>query len=83
MLHPDPNAPGLRVCRDDLDLLDPWRLPARPSENISLPFARPDVPLDGTAESFTLLTTLLITEDFNLVITETGGVNFIELEGLS
>ncbi len=81
-LHPDPNSPGLRVCKDDLDLFDPWRLPARPSEKISLPFARPDVPLTGHAESFTLLTTLLVTEDNDYVITEMGG-NYIELEGLT
>lgn len=44
-LFPDPNAPGLRVCRDDLDMLDPWRLPPRPADNITLRFPRPDVQL--------------------------------------
>lgn len=42
-LMPDPNSPGLRVCRDDLDELDPYRLPARQTERITLPFVRPDV----------------------------------------
>jgi hypothetical protein len=46
-LHPDPNSPGLRVCLADLDVLDPYRLPARQTENIALPFTRPDEPLDG------------------------------------
>lgn len=47
-LTPDPNSPGLLVCRDDLDVLDPYRLPARQTEQINLPFARPDVPItDG------------------------------------
>lgn len=45
MLFPDPNSPGLRVCADDLDVLDPWRLPARTPENTTLPFYRPDVSL--------------------------------------
>lgn len=45
-LHIDPNFPGLRVCKDDLDVLDPWRLPARQTEDIHLPFTRPDIPLD-------------------------------------
>lgn len=42
-LYPDPNFPGMRVCKDDLDQFDPWRLPARQTENIALRFPRPDV----------------------------------------
>jgi len=38
----DPNFPGMRVCKDDLDNFDPWRLPALPTENIALRFPRPD-----------------------------------------
>lgn len=45
-LMPDPNYPGLRVCKDDLDDYDPYRLPARQTENITLRFPRPDTPLD-------------------------------------
>src|SRR5262252_5247719 len=45
MLFPDPNTPGLRVCAADLDVFDPYRLPARQTENIALPFTRPDEPL--------------------------------------
>lgn len=47
-LMPDPNYPGLRVCKDDLDEYDPYRLPARQTEDISLRFPRPDTPLDGS-----------------------------------
>ena len=46
-LMPDPNYPGLRVCKDDLDDYDPYRLPARQTEDISLRFPRPDTPLEG------------------------------------
>jgi hypothetical protein len=46
-LMPDPNFPGMRVCKEDLDNFDPWRLPARQTENISLRFPRPDVSIDG------------------------------------
>jgi hypothetical protein len=46
-LFSDPNSPGLRVCREDLDDLDPYRLPARQTEIITLPFTRPDVPLEA------------------------------------
>jgi hypothetical protein len=45
-LMSDPNSPGLRVCKDDVDQLDPYRLPARQTERITLPFVRPDVPLE-------------------------------------
>ena len=43
----DPNAPGLRVCPDCADVFDPWRLPARRPENITLRFPRPDEPLEA------------------------------------
>jgi hypothetical protein len=45
---PDPNFPGMRVCKDDLDQYDPWRLPARQTENIALRHPRPDVSLART-----------------------------------
>ncbi len=50
-LHPDPNAPGLLVCSDDLDVFDPWRLPARETESITIADPRPDVPIATEAPS--------------------------------
>jgi hypothetical protein len=47
-LMPDPNAPGMRVCKEDLDEYDPWRLPAIQPENITLRHPRPDVSLART-----------------------------------
>lgn len=44
-LMPDGNSPGLRVCKNDWDYIDPHRLPQHESENITLPFVRPDEPL--------------------------------------
>jgi len=44
-LHPDPNIPGLYVCTKDMDQFDPYRLPARSPDQITLPFVRPDTPL--------------------------------------
>lgn len=42
----DPNSPGLRVCKDTCaDLFDPWRLPPRQTEDITLEYPRPDEPL--------------------------------------
>lgn len=44
MLFSDPNSPGLRVCAADKDEFDPYRLPARQPEKITLPFVRMDAP---------------------------------------
>lgn len=41
-LMSDPNFPGLRVCRFDLDDYDPYLLPPRETEDITLRFPRPD-----------------------------------------
>lgn len=46
-LRPDPNYPGVMVCADDYDDLDPYRLPARITEDISLEYPRPDFPISG------------------------------------
>lgn len=50
-LFSDPNYPGLMVCKDDLDQLDPYRLPARQTERINLDFVRPDLPLTGVSST--------------------------------
>ena len=53
-LHEDKNTPGLLVCDDDNDDFDPWRLPARQPDNVTLPHHRPDVDISvypaGTIE---------------------------------
>lgn len=45
MLKPDGNSPGLRVCPEDWDPKDPWRLPPIQPDPLILRFPRPDVPL--------------------------------------
>lgn len=72
-LHPDPNAPGLMCCRADLDVYDPWRLPARQPDKIALRFARPDVPLVNFDPVLFLATEddfQLVTEEGAFIITE-------------
>jgi len=64
-LMSDPNSPGLRVCRADLDQLDPYRLPARQPDQITLPFVRPDAPLVSNPAG-------LVTEDDNNFIIGTN-----------
>lgn len=52
-LYSDPNAQGLKVCKDDKDKYDPYRLPGPVPEKINLPFARPDTDI-GTNASYTV-----------------------------
>ena len=44
-LRPDGNSPGLMVCDDPgcWDVRDPWRLPPRKTENITLKHPRSDI----------------------------------------
>jgi len=43
-LRSDPNFNGLRVCvYGCIDEFDPWRLPARKTESITLQYPRPDI----------------------------------------
>lgn len=79
-LTSDPNYPGLKVCAKDKDQFDPWRLPARQTERINLPFVRPDVPLQDTqVPVFDLLRKRLVTQDDQWLVTEDGQP--IEVEG--
>lgn len=75
-LQSDPNTPGLKVCADDRDQFDPYRLPARQSERINLPFVRPDE--DVTDRGFDT-GIALFSQDF---MTETTGYHFITENGL-
>ncbi len=55
-LKPDPNSPGLMCCPDGCrDQLDPWRLPPRAADRISLEWARPDVPLSPGPQAVPVL----------------------------
>lgn len=50
-LKADSNSPGLRVCARCNDGKDPYKLPARKAENITLRYPRPDVPLHDATET--------------------------------
>ena len=69
-LYSDPNAPGLRVCKADLDVLDPYRLPARQPDRIVLPFVRPDISI-ATAPAG------LISQDGDDFITTEDGEGYL------
>lgn len=71
-LHPDPNYPGLRVCDADRDQYDPYRLPARQPEVISLQFARPDTPIPTDPAGF-------ITQDGDYFLITEDGEDYLEL----
>lgn len=67
-LYSDPNIPGLKVCLADRDQFDPYRLPPRTPENITLRFVRPDTDLAAQPSG-------LITEDEDsfIILQEGGG----------
>jgi len=44
-LMSDPNTPGLRVCKECCDVFDPWRLPPRATEDITVWMPRPETPV--------------------------------------
>lgn len=70
-LYSDPNAPGLMVCIEDLDQLDPYRLAPRPPDNLILPFYRPDVPLTIPGEPpLAIETFYILTEDSDPILSE-------------
>jgi hypothetical protein len=56
VMRSDPNFPGLQVCDQGCaDQFDPYRLPARKTERITIRFPRPDVSVAVTGS--TLITT--------------------------
>lgn len=79
-LSPDPNYPGLYCCPDGcLDDFDPWRLPARQADDLTLDHPRPDVPLaPGPYSSglppITDVPQVMTDQVGNVLITETGDV---------
>jgi len=82
-LYSDPNTPGLKVCENDIDEYDPYRLPARKTENITLRFVRPDVPIDdlqvgAVHPSFGLFGVIVAINSVNPRITEDGSIRVME-----
>jgi len=78
---PDPNFPGLKVCQQGCaDQKDPYRLPARKTERITLQFPRPDVSV-ATDDSAILTTGLqqydLSTEGNTQIPEQTGNNDII------
>lgn len=69
-LNPDPNFPALMVCREDTDNYDPYRLAAKPEDQVVLPFVRPDVPLTTRPSG-------LITQDGTQFIVSEDGQRFL------
>jgi hypothetical protein len=61
-LRPDANNPALRVCKDDMDVKDPYKLPPRKTEKISLRYPRNDSSVVTNGQS----TYTLITQDTNI-----------------
>lgn len=66
----DPNSPGLKVCREDVDQYDPYRLAPRAEDKITLPFNRPDTPV-------TVRPSGIVSQDGTQFIVSEDGQRFI------
>lgn len=79
-LYSDPNTPGLKVCIDDLDEYDPYRLAPRQADRIDLPFYRPDQDLTvgGPNPNVNALFGLRATVGGNLRVTAGGDLRVFE-----
>ena len=82
-LYSDPNTPGLKVCVNDIDEYDPYRLPARKTENITLRFVRPDIPIDdlqlgAVHPAFGLFGVIIAIGSVNPRITTDGSIRVME-----
>jgi hypothetical protein len=81
VMRNDPNFPGLRVCNQGCaDQLDPYRLPARKTERITIRFPRPDLSVAVT--EIGLITTgnnqfILSTEGNTQTPTQNGNLDTI------
>jgi hypothetical protein len=65
-LTSDPNYPGLKVCRADVDEYDPYRLAPRAPDQVVLPFTRPDVSLNTNPSG------IISEQGTQFVVTEDG-----------
>lgn len=71
-LSADPNYPNLMVCREDSDDYDPYRLAPRKEDQITLPFTRPDTPVNTRPAG-------LIQEQGNEFIITENGEDYLEI----
>lgn len=64
-LRPDGNAPKMMVCRECCDEKDPYRLPARQTEEVAMNHPRPDtaIPIESN---------YLLSEDGTFIMDGTG-----------
>jgi hypothetical protein len=72
-LEPDPNFPGLMVCKEDKDEYDPYLLPPRRPDQIVLPFNRPDTNIDTHPAG-------VIQEDGDGFVIQEDGDKYLEME---
>lgn len=83
VMQNDPNFPGLRVCDQGCaDQFDPYRLPARKTERITIRFPRPDA--DIAVDDNNLITTgdnefVISTQENNDNPSNNGNLDGIEV----
>ena len=83
-MRSDPNFPGLQVCGQNCaDEKDPYRLPARKTEKITIRFPRPDVSVAVTDDN--IVTTgnnsfVISTQQNNDVPSNNGNLTGLETQ---
>lgn len=83
VLRSDPNFPGLQVCNEGCaDEFDPYRLPARKTERITIRFPRPDLSVavdDNNLITGPYLNAVISTQQNNDVPSDNGNLDGIEV----
>lgn len=79
---PDPNFPGLKVCQQGCaDEKDPYRLPARKTERITLQYPRPDVSVAVDPDDLTTNDQYILSTEQNTNTPDNdGNANPIQLQ---
>jgi hypothetical protein len=82
-MRPDPNFPGLQVCGQGCaDDKDPYRLPARKTEKITIRFPRPDESVavdDNNLITGPYLNAVISTQQNTQVPSQNGNLDGIEV----
>ena len=83
-MRSDPNFPGLQVCGQNCaDEKDPYRLPARKTEKITIRFPRPDVSVAVTDNNIVTTgnnTFVISTQQNNDVPSNNGNLTGLETQ---
>jgi hypothetical protein len=83
-MRPDGNIPALKVCSESCsDQFDPYRLPARQTEKISLRFPRPDTDVAENHNNIIIYPVIQNAEDVGIATEQDNTPNDGNLDVIS